>query len=165
MIVRDTLQAGQVWLPKVAWVAATTGGAATGQIETAGELNDFPVWDFDQTNSERVECVIPQPAGYGALYFKAFWTASAGAGGVYWQLSVRTIEHDAVLDDPDAVVSGVSQTLTATGDLNITSEAAGCKFTGAAGSLLHLSFSRQPGQAADTLNADARLIGVLLSFK
>lgn len=154
----------ELWVPAQNWYATTTAGAASGQIETAGELNNIRTWDFDQTTTEYIATCVLWPAAT-AIGATVYWTASAGTGGVRWGLVAATAAGDGVTLDDGAYFGYGLDTLQSTGLLHTVNVLAFAVDPAPIGALAMLRIVRDTGNAADTLNADARFIGALLTFK
>jgi hypothetical protein len=144
---------------------ATTNGAAFGTIETTTNKVLYRTLDFDPTTQEFAGFVLPWPksADEGTISFRALWTAAAGSGGVAWALQAIGRSDDDAIDTAYGTEQMVIDTLLAAGDLHRSAESAAITIsTLAEGDLVFLRVKRVPADAADTLAADARLIGLEL---
>lgn len=155
-----------LWIPAAAMTARTTNGAASGTTELA--TNDIMLrsFDFDTTTEEGVGFMIAMPKSWNesTVTFRAFWTAASGSGGVAWGLAAYALSDD---DAMDTAVSGqqiVTDTLITANDMHITSESSAITIGGspAEGDVVYFEITREVGDAADTIAADAKLIGIHL---
>jgi hypothetical protein len=130
--------------------------------KTVGTNVVYQTMDFDQTTSESCYWEVPiefTPTTSAKLGI--WWTAASGSGDVKWQAIWRSITNDEVMDattTPSQTTDTATDTLTATGDVDyveITLTSATSAIV--AGDLLSIKFSRLPADAADTLNADAKV--------
>ena len=150
-----------IWLPAHSWIPAETNGPAAGQTETTTNSINFKTLDFDQTTSEIAWFPIEMPKNWdeGTIVAKFQWTATSGSGTVTWGIQGVSISNDGVIDTAPGTAQTVTDTLTATGDLHTTSETSAVTLAGtpAEGDVTFLKIYRD---IADTLSADAKLIGV-----
>lgn len=122
-----------------------------------------PVLDFDKDGSEGVCLNVGLPEDYdgSALKFTIYWTATAGTSGtVAWNIVMRVFDHD----EPLAQVSTgfhVADTFIAQNDVH-RHEVTYTPDGAAAGDLLTLYLRRIGG--SDTFDADARFIGIRISY-
>lgn len=123
------------------------------------------VLDFDQTTSEFAGIIIDIGTDYdaSALSVSAEWTASAGTtGDVRWNFEAAIVDDDEALGAA-AGNNTIESTFSATNDLH--DDPLSLTPTGAAtGHLLYIRLRRDASNAADTFDADARLIGVRISY-
>jgi hypothetical protein len=155
-----------IWIPAAAMTARTTNGAASGVTELT--TNDIMLrsLDFDTTTEEGVGFMVAMPKSWNesTVTFKAFWTAASGSGGVAWGLAGYALSDD---DAMDTAVSGqqiVTDTLITANDMHITSESSAITIGGtpAEGDVVYFEITREVGDAADTIAADAKLLGIHL---
>ena len=118
----------------------------------------YYVLDYDQTTSEAAYFLVPVgDAAPSAVAIDIFWTAAAGTGTVTWSIIQDGTVNDDVLDAVGTTVSG-TDTLIAAGDthlVSITGTASEFKANG----ITTLKVSRD---IADSLTADARLLGIII---
>lgn len=149
-------------IPAFATVSPATNGAADGS--TTGTNFTYATKDFDQTTEEHIDFQIVIPSTYsgGNLTWTFYWTAASGTGTVSWEVNVLGISNDEVLDSALTDVGSATDTLIATGDVHVVSvEQTGTLPT--ASDILAVRISRDV--AADTLNADAKLLRVTVGFE
>lgn len=149
------------WIGAERMYAEASSPAAAGVVTTSGEAIEVKTWDFDQTTREGVWFVAPVKGKTVAVDFH--WTCTAGTGGVYWTCSGNAAGVDSTLDTA-ADTSAAADTRIADEIMHV---AFGSRFqvlpTGPRG-LFTANISRLPTNGADTLTADARLIGVMLRW-
>jgi hypothetical protein len=143
--------------------ARSPAGSAT--YDSGSNDLTIPVFDFDQTTQEYVifEWIPPKRWDKGTVTFEALWTADAGtpAQTVIWTLAGVAISDDDVMNVAVGTAQSSADALIATGDKHRSPESAAITIAGtpANGDLVVFQLSRD---VADTLAADARLIGIRL---
>lgn len=156
-----------LWLPAGAMTAPSTGGAAPGTLESAVNGQLFQVFDFDQDTAEAVRIVTALPKAWdgGTLAAQLLWTAEA-AGDVVWTVAAVALDAGTSLDAAPGAAIPVTGTLASAGTLQVTTEAGPLAPSGTPSpdGLLALKIVRVAGDLADTLAADARLIGLRLFY-
>jgi hypothetical protein len=154
-------------IPAVAMVPDLVNGAQSGGTGlVGGAMVLFQA--FDQTAQESVQWSIPMPDSWdeGTITFKPLWCHSTATSfGVVWELSaVAASDGDAV----GLLSLGTAQISIDTGGtsdtLYIGPESSPVTVAGSPqqGDLVFFRLRRVPAHASDTLNADARLMGVKL---
>ncbi len=155
----------ELWIGAGAMTPRTTNGAAVATVETATNDITYDVLDFDQTTSEAAcfQLSLPQAWNGGTVKAKFYWTAAAGTGTVTWALEAGSLADDDALDTAYGTPQSVTDTLIATGDLHVTASTAAITIAGtpAVDDWLYFEVFRD---VADTLTADARLIGIRLQY-
>lgn len=163
---RKTIQQGihEFSVPASAMVGRTTNGAAAGTTETTTNDVMLSTMDFDQTTAEAAQFSLPMPKSWneGTFTFVPYWTAASGTGDVMWSMAGVALSNDDLLDTAFGTVQTSTDTLIATTDLMIGPESSAITIAGtpAANDMVFFQIARVPGDAADTLNADAKLLGV-----
>lgn len=170
-------------LPVKAWLAA-----AGCQNTTAGSYWDLPtstpaaaacvtgtntqkgVLDFaDTTGGFSAQSGFLLPADWsGAIDAKIVWMTTATTGNAKWSLSTICTATDATETDDPAFNTASTVTTAAAGTASRlqTSAITGVTATGCAASeLLHLKIFRDGNDAADTIAATARLVGVEITIR
>lgn len=149
------------WVRAQDMFADSKNPAAAGIVGTTNEDLSISTWDFDQTSRESVW--LNAPVRGNTVAFDFYWTCTAGSGGVYWSGDSNAAGPDSTLDVA-ADRSAAADTMIATEIMHV---ARGSRFRVnpvAPGGILIAQISRDPTNAADTLTADARLIGVMLRW-
>mgnify|MGYP001571125571 CR=1 FL=1 len=136
--------------------------------ELATNLVNYDYIAFDQTTSENAFFQYKLPPGWneGTVTFRVVWTATAGTGGVVFGLKALARSDDDALDTAFGTEVNVSDTLIATDDVHISPESGAVTIGGAPqeGDIVLFNIARKTADAADTLTADARLMGLALRF-
>lgn len=157
-----------VWVPAGAMKARATNGAAPAAAETTTNKLNLEYLDFDQTTQEYAQFSVTFPKSWnlGTVLAEFFWTAASSSGGVVWGLQGVAISNDDVLDASFGTAQEVTDTLIATTDLHRSPETAAITVGGtpADGDVVMFQVYRKPSDGGDTLAADARLLGVKLTY-
>jgi hypothetical protein len=157
-----------IWVPASAMIPRTTNGAALVTIELATNDVMLRTLDFDQTTEEGVQFQIAMPKSWngGTFTFIPYWTAGSGSGNVVWGLSLLLRNDDDALDTAFGTNVPVTDTLIAANDMHIGGESGAVTPAGSAGdhSTLIGLVRRFPADGSDTLNADAKLLGIKLFY-
>lgn len=146
---------------------ATTNGAAPGTVETATNKVLYKTLDFDQTTAEFAGFVIPMPksAAVATVTFRARWSSDGGTPGqgVTWALQATGYGDGDAIDIAYGTNVVADDVLLATGQMHTSPESLAMTIKNlAAQDLVMFRVFRSPAGAADTLTADARLIGIEL---
>ena len=156
------------YIPASAFVTATTNGAANGTYESATNKVIIPVYDFYTTTQEFIGIAIPTPHFWDASTITAqfIWTAASGSGGVAFAAQAICFSDDDALDTAYGTEQVATDTLLTALDDHHTAFTSAITVAGSpvAGDLICIRVKRVPGDAADTLGVDARLIGVKIRF-
>lgn len=156
------------YIPATAMVARTTTGAASGSTETTTNKVMVKSFDFDSATDEFVQFSIPSPKYWdaGTVTAEFYWTASSSSGDVIWGIQGVALANDDALDTAFGTAQTVTDTLTATGDVCITSATSAVTISGTptAGDWVVFQIYRDANAGGDTLGADAKLIGVRIQF-
>lgn len=155
-----------LFIPATAiWPRTTTGCAGIAQTELATNKVNYQSLDFDTTTQEYAQFSLIMPGNWdaGTITFQPHWTAASGTGTVVWSLSGRSYADDDALDQASGTVQTSTDTLITASDAHIAPASAAITITGAtAGEFVHFEVSRVVG--SDTLNADAKLLGILIVY-
>lgn len=164
----DVDGAQHLFIPAGAMIPHQTNGPARGITFNATNLQPVESLDFDSTTQEAAAVLLwlPKRWNLGTLTFAPAWTAASGSGGVVWQADAVAVSNDDALDAAYGTGQTSTDTLLATGDLHIgpTSAAITPGGTPADADMMWLRISRVVADASDTLAADARLLGVRLTW-
>jgi hypothetical protein len=151
-----------------AMFGATTNGAASGQIETTTNKVNAKTMDFDQSTEEYACFNIPSPSYWdlGTVTAEFHWTAASGSGDVIWGIQGLARSNDDALDTAYGTAVTVTDTLLAANDEHLTSDTSAITIGGTPAKDDDLFFRvyRDADAGGDTLNADARLLGVTIRF-
>lgn len=157
-----------VWVPAVAMWGRTTNGGAAGSAEATTNKETSKSLDFDSSTQEFAQFVVRFPKSWneGTVQFIPIWSAASGTGGVVWALQGVALSDDDPLDTAFGTEQTSTDTLIATGDVHVgpTSAAITIAGTPAVGDIVFFQIKRNVSDGSDTLNADARLLGVVLLF-
>jgi len=157
-----------VWIPASAWIPRTTTGAGIDSREQSTNKINTDELLFDAGTDEFAQAMIVMPNNWnaGTVTAKFHWTASTSSGDVVWGLSGRAYANDDALDQAQGTAQTVTDTLTATNDVDITSATSAITLAGtaAAGNPVIFEVYRDANAGGDTLGADARLLGVEITY-
>lgn len=146
------------------WPSTTGGSQAINKREVVSGI-DIQSLNFDQAASESAQWTMKLPRNWnnGTITFEVDWTAAAGTGTVTWSIKAFAVSNDDTINTTYGTAVAVTDTLLAANDehLSPTSAALTIGGTPADSDLLHFQILRD---IADTLNADAELLGVWLHF-
>jgi hypothetical protein len=157
-----------VWIPASAWIPRTTTGAGIDSREQSTNKINTDELLFDSGTDEFAQAMIVMPSNWnaGTVTAKFHWTASTGSGNVVWGLQGRAYANDDALDQAMGTAQTATDTLTATNDVDISPATSAITLggTAAAGNPVIFQVYRDADAAGDTLGADARLLGVEISY-
>lgn len=153
-----------IFVPAGALIGALTAGAAIGTLETATNKHCLRVFDFDQSAVESACFTLAMPKSWneGTISFRPVWTYASGTGSVVWALQAVALSDDDVLDAAYGTEQISEDAGIAAGDLHRGPESLSITIGGtpAASDTVLFRIKRNATSGNDTLNADARLIGV-----
>jgi hypothetical protein len=162
-LLQDSALFNSVFIPAGAMTSRTTNGAAAATTETTTNKIMFGTLDFDQTTNEYAQIMLAMPKRWneGTITVQ-FLYMTTGTGAVIWGAQGVVISDDDVVDAAFGTAQTVTDTVSAATDLMQTSATAAITLAGtpAENDLLVLQIYRDAGAGGDTLNADAKLIGV-----
>ncbi|WP_396275068.1 hypothetical protein [Hyphomonas sp.] len=109
---------------------------------------------------------MPSNYNNGTITARFYWTASTGSGAVVWGCQGRAFGDDDALDQASGTAQTVTDTLLATNDMHVSGATSAITIAGtpAANKPILLQIYRDADAAGDTLAADARLLGVEITF-
>lgn len=158
--------AGQLFLSAAGmWPSTTAGCAANAKTEYATNKINMYSLDFDASTDENCEATVVMPSDWNAGTITAvfYWTAASGSGTVKWYIQGQSYANDDAIDQALGTAVGVEDTLITANDMHISSATSAVTIADATASeLVHFKIYRDVSE--DTLNADARLLGVMLTF-
>jgi len=157
-----------IYIPAAGMYGATTNGAATGQYESSSNKINVKVLDFDASTEEYAWFCIPAPSYWDLSTVTAefHWTAASGSGNVIWGIAGLARSNDDALDTALGTAVTVTDTLITALDEHLTSDTSAVTIGGtpAKDDFLFFRVYRDADAGGDTLNADARLLGVTIRF-
>jgi hypothetical protein len=157
-----------VWIPASAWIPRTTTGAGIDSREQSTNKINTDELLFDSGTDEFAQAMIVMPSNWnaGTVTAKFHWTASTGSGNVVWGLQGRAYANDDALDQAMGTAQTATDTLTATNDVDISPATSAITLggTAASGNPVIFQVYRDADAGGDTLAADARLLGVEISY-
>jgi hypothetical protein len=137
-------------------------------INPASDYPDFRSFDFDQTTPETIEVIVQVPDTYtaGGFTAKVHWSTTAGSGDVIWKISLSSLGDNTSLATAWGTAVSVTDTSNGANKRNISDATSSITPGGsvAAGQLMAVRITRDASNASDTLAADARLEGIVLTF-
>ena len=157
-----------IWVPAVAMYPNTTAGAEAAQVELSNGP-EIKTLDFDKDSDENAQFAVAFPKSWneGTVTFQAFFTAtSTDTGTVSWDLAGVALADNGDLNT--AFGTAVAPTAKAhsgtSNDLDVTAESGAVTIAGSPSTDEYVFFQITRDVSDDTLNADARLLGVKLFF-
>lgn len=155
------------WVPATAMVTRTTNGAAAGSTESTTNKIMGKTYDFDQSTIEYVQFTVAFPKGWneGTITARFVWRAPA-TGNVIWGIQGIAISDDDLTDSAFGTAQEVTDGVTATTDTMVSGETSAVTIGGtpAEGDLVVFQVYRNASDGADTVAADALLVGCSLFF-
>lgn len=150
-------------LPRV-----TAGAAEASPAETTTNKVNYQYLDFDADTSENCQWQRPLPHNYngGTITYHVVWNAASGVGIVEWWLRAQVIGNGDVLDGAFGTPIKVVDTSMNATMLHSSpeSDAVTIANTPNADDMAVFELFRGADGAGDTLTADARMIGVLVTY-
>jgi len=157
-------------LPAGAMSPTTTGGCADSATVEAGTNDvDYKVLDFDKDTDENAfigPFAMPDSWNGGAIKAKFIWTTAGTTGNVIWGIKGRAFANDDAIDQAYGTEQTVTDAFIAAGDIHISDLTSDLTLAGspAGGQLVQLKVYRDADNGSDTLDADARLIAVVIEY-
>jgi len=157
-----------IWVPAVAMYPNTTNGAEAAQVEL-GNGPELKVLDFDKDSDEFAQFAVAFPKSWneGTVTFQAFFTATSTNTGT----AAFVLQGVALADNGDlntAFGTAVGPTAKAhsgtSNDLDVTAESGAVTIAGSPSTDEYVFFQVSRDVSADSLTADARLLGIKLFF-
>jgi hypothetical protein len=160
--------ASNIWIPAAQWIPKTTLGCGVDSVETATNDQNFDQLLFDAGTDEFADALVIVPNNWnnGTVTARFYWTASSSSGDVVWGIQARAFANDDALDTAAGTAQTVTDTLTATNDMCVTSATSAMTIGGtpAANTPVQFTVYRDANAGGDTLAADARLLGVEILY-
>lgn len=148
------------------WPAATSGSSTLTPVEMATSLFTIQSLDFDQSADENAQFQVSLPRNWnnGTVTFTVYWTAAAGSGTVEWEIKGAAYSNDDPLTGAAGTAVEIDDTLIATNDLHVSPTSSAMTFAGSPADADFLFINIMRDVSDDTLNADAKLLGVRVTI-
>ena len=160
--------ASNIWIPAAQWIPKTTLGCGVDSVETTTNDQNFDQLLFDAGADEFADAIVIVPNNWdnGTITARFYWKASTSSGDVVWGIQARAFANDDALDTAAGTAQTVTDTLTATNDMCVTSATSAVTIGGtpAANTPVQFTVYRDANAGGDTLAADARLLGVEIIY-
>ena len=157
-----------IWIPAVAMYPNTTNGAEANQVELSNGP-EIKVLDFDKDSDENAQFAVAFPKSWNevTVSFHSFFTStSTDTGTVSWAIAGVALADNGDLNT--AFGTAVAPTAKAhsgtSNDLDVTAESGAVTIAGSPSTDEYVFFQITRDVSEDTLNADARLLGIKLFF-
>ena len=158
-----------IWVPAVAMYPNTTSGcAALAQTELSNGP-EIKTLDFDKDSDEFAQFAVAFPKSWneGTVTFQAFFTAaSTNTGTTAWGLSgVAIADNDSCNTAFGTQVVATAKAHSGTSnDLDVAAESGAVTIAGSPSTDEQVFFQISRDVSADSLTADAKLLGIKLFF-
>lgn len=157
-----------IYIPAQGMFAATTSGAASAQLESSTNKVNTKVFDFDKDADEYVHFAIPSPLYWDGSTVTAqfYWTTAGSTGNVIWGCQAVAFADSDALDTAYGTAQTVTDGFLTASDVHISSATSAITVAGSpvAGEWVQFRIYRDADNGSDTLDADARLMGVRIAF-
>lgn len=157
-----------VWIPAAQWIPRTTTGCGIDSREQAtGNINTDELL-FDTATIEYAQAMIVMPSNYnnGTVTARFYWTASAGTASqtVTWAIRGRAFgDNVAIGQTYTTAAQSVTDAYFSANQMHISSATSAITIDGTPAANKPIIFEIYR-DTADTLNADARLLGVEIGY-
>ena len=157
-----------IWIPAVAMYGNTTNGAEAGQTELSNGP-ELKTLDFDKDSDEFAQFAIAFPKSWneGTVTFQAFFTAaSTNTGTTAFVLNAVALADNGDLNTAFGTAVGpTAKAMSGTSnDLAVTAESGAVTIAGSPSTDEYVFFQIMRDVSADSLTADAKLLGIKLFF-
>ena len=158
-----------IWVPAVSMYPNTTNGcAALAQTELSNGP-ELKTLDFDKDSDEFAQFAVAFPKSWneGTVTFQAFFTAnSTNTGTRAWSLAGVALADDGALNTAfgTAVLPTAKAMSGTANDLAVTAESGAVTIAGSPSTDEYVFFEVSRDVSADSLTADAKLLGIKLFF-
>jgi hypothetical protein len=160
--------------PKSLWISASTlasrlnNGCSAGTTESSvNKVNAYQLI-FSQSVDEFAQAMVVMPSNWdgGTVTAKFYWTSALGFGDVVWAIQARAFADGNAIDQAFGAVQSVTDTLSSFNNVQISSATPAITMAGtpAAGNLVVFQIYRDGNSVADTLNDDAYLFGIEITY-
>lgn len=158
--------ATNIWIPAAQMIPRTTAGCGVNSSESTTNDQNYDTVDFDAATDEGAcfQLIMPNNWGYGTITFQPVWTADSGSGTACFALSGVAIADDGAIDTASGTAQTSTDTLITAGDVHVgpASNAITVAGTPAANKIVFFTLIRDVSE--DTLDVDARLLGIQINF-
>ena len=157
-----------IWIPAVAMYGNTTNGAESGQTELSNGP-ELKTLDFDKDSDEFAQFAVAFPKSWneGTVTFQAFFTAaSTNTGTTAFVLNAVALADNGDLNTAFGTAVGpTAKAMSGTSnDLAVTAESGAVTIAGSPSVDEYVFFQIMRDVSADSLTADAKLLGIKLFF-
>ena len=160
-----------LWIPAISMTPTITNGAGTTTTETTNNKAILKTLDFDTATQEFAQCIVRMPKSWdeSTITYQVYWCVnSTPTGNVVWSLGGGAVSNTESLDvsTTTSTVKTTTQQAISINTLYATPVSSPLTIQGTPlpGDLVFLQISRDVANIGDTLNIDARLIGVSLFY-
>ena len=158
-----------IWVPAVAMYPNTTNGCAALAQTELGNGPELKTLDFDKDSDEFAQFAVAFPKSWneGTITFQAFFTAnSTNTGTTSWALQGVALADDGSLNTAfGTAVAPTAKAMSGTAnDLAVTAESGAVTIAGSPSTDEYVFFQISRDVSADSLAADAKLLGIKLFF-
>ena len=158
-----------IWVPAVAMYPNTTNGCATLAQTELSNGPEIKTLDFDKDSDEFAQFAVAFPKSWneGTVTFQAFFTAdSTNTGTTAWSLAGVALADDGALNTAfgTAVLPTAKAMSGTANDLAVTAESGAVTIAGSPSTDEYVFFEISRDVSADSLTADAKLLGIKLFF-
>jgi len=158
-----------IWVPAVAMYPNTTNGCANIAQTELGNGPELKTLDFDKDSDEFAQFAVAFPKSWneGTVTFQAFFTANTtNTGTTSWALQGVALADDGSLNTAfGTAVAPTAKAMSGTAnDLAVTAESGAVTIAGSPSTDEYVFFQISRDVSADSLTADAKLLGVKLFF-
>lgn len=157
-----------VWIPAAQWIPRTTTGCGIDSREQAtGNINTDELL-FDTATIEYAQAMVTMPSNYnnGTVTARFYWTASAGTASttVTWAIRGRAFGDNVALGQTyTTAAQSVTDAYFSANQMHISDATAAVTIDGTPAANKPIIFEIYR-DTADSLAADARLLGVEISY-
>lgn len=158
-----------IWVPAGAMTPHTTSGAS-GPTPLQFGTNNIVVktLDFDQATDEYAQFAVQMPKSWnrGTLLIRFVWTAVGGSGAVKWDIAAQAWGDGDGLDVGFGTAVSVTDTFLGNYIHHRSNQSSAMTVGGspAVGDMVQFRVQRDANSAGDTYSADAKLVGLEITF-
>lgn len=158
-----------IYIPAGAMTARTSNGAASGTTESTTNKVMVKSLDFDKDADEFAQFAVRMPKSWdeGTITAQFVWShAAASTYDVVWGIQGVALSNDDAIDTAFGSAQTVTDSGGTTGDLYISGATSAVTIGGtpAEGDWVVFQVYRDANAGGDTLDVDAKLMGVTLNY-